>query len=139
MPSMKLCRFTNQTMPSATSTSEIQTVDTVVAKFSSSASGDSATAAMTGSRKMIAAMQCAAKRARADRPRWSSIHPTAATIAIAIVSTTAAPIEVGGRIIAGTHAVASTATTMPMPPPRGVGAECERRRPGSSMSRRFFA
>ena len=69
MPSMKLCRFTNQTIASATTTSEIQIVETDVAKPSSTASGESATAAMTGSKKISVATQCAPNRHAAERPR----------------------------------------------------------------------
>jgi len=70
---------------------------------------------------------------------WSSSQPMAATAMVATVKapTVAAPGDSGSS---NRHAGMPTRapSTMPMPPPRGVGIECERRRPGvSSMPRRW--
>ena len=119
MPSMKLTRFTNQSI--ARNIRARSTHQGRIEKICKSG-GSIATTTST-------AMACNSSRGKASSGRMSSVTPTKAS-AITLANTTASrngsPKEAGVNTAAAAIAIVVAAITA-MPPPCGVGWRCEER------------
>src|SRR5690242_3347250 len=130
MPSMKLCELMLPAKMIAIGTSHTHKLG------SDCAAGYSSTAPTAND-----ASRCTLIRGSTGSGAWSSRQPTAATASRDNASTTTVPGDDVGwdRNASAGIAQNNTATTMPRPPPRGVGCVCERRCPGRSSRPRLRA